>query len=236
MFATPDLIEQLTGYHYKCKQVEALRRMGIEHRVRADGFPLVSTAHLEKVFGGSSESSHPTQELDCFMSLEPRGRFDCTRMLQAYANLKIITGLRQQDMLCMKVTDFTEEGIIVDTQKTGKGIVIEWTDALRDAVSCALSVRLVDITPFVFCNRFGKSYYSHEKADHASGFKSMFKRYINRVIKETELEIPFTEHDLRAKTASDLEDLEHAQKLLAHTDAKMTKRYIRKRQKVRPAR
>lgn len=62
MFLTPKDIEILTGYQYKAKQVKALRGMGIEHRVRADGFPLVSTSHIENVFGGSAESKQSKQE------------------------------------------------------------------------------------------------------------------------------------------------------------------------------
>ena len=45
----------------------------------------------------------------------------------------------------------------------------------------------------------------------------------------------FTEHDLRAKCASDAESLEHAQQLLAHAEAATTKRIYRRRgELVRP--
>lgn len=41
-------------------------------------------------------------------------------------------------------------------------------------------------------------------------------------------------HDLRAKTASDMDSEKDAQELLAHDNLSMTKAYIRKPKKVRP--
>ena len=58
-----------------------------------------------------------------------------------------------------------------------------------------------------------------------------------KVIKETGVTERFTEHDLRAKCASDAESLERARELLAHTDAQTTRRiYRRKGERVTPAR
>ena len=175
-------------------------------------------------------------ELDCFLSLKEKRKKDPTKMIQAYTNLKILTGLRKQDLLSMKVSQFTEVGIEVDLIKTGDEITIDWTPNLRAAVDYALSVRPFDIVPHVFCNRDGRSYYNSDKAYACSGFDSIWGRYMDRVIEDTDLEERFTEHDLRAKTASDLEDIAHAQKLLAHSSVEMTRKYIRKRQRVRPAR
>jgi integrase len=60
---------------------------------------------------------------------------------------------------------------------------------------------------------------------------------MDRVLDETKVKERFTEHDIRAKAASDAETLEHAQKLLAHADSKITDRvYRRKPEKVRPLR
>jgi len=45
----------------------------------------------------------------------------------------------------------------------------------------------------------------------------------------------FTEHDLRAKVASDAKSLEHARALLSHADSRTTDRiYRRKAEKVQP--
>lgn len=42
----------LTGKRRKSSQVRALLILGIEHKVRADGLPIVLRAHLERVLGG----------------------------------------------------------------------------------------------------------------------------------------------------------------------------------------
>ena len=58
-----------------------------------------------------------------------------------------------------------------------------------------------------------------------------------RVLDETKVNERFTEHDLRAKCASDGVTLEHVQELLAHADSKITKNvYRRKPDKIRPLR
>ena len=56
-------------------------------------------------------------------------------------------------------------------------------------------------------------------------------------MEETKVEERFTEHDLRAKCASDAETLEHARQLLSHADGKITERvYRRKPEFVKPLR
>ena len=68
----------------------------------------------------------------------------------------------------------------------------------------------------------------------ANGFDSIWRRFINKALRETKLEDRFTEHDLRAKVASDIE-LEHAKLLLGHTNTDITNKvYRRKTQKVKP--
>jgi integrase len=49
-------------------------------------------------------------------------------------------------------------------------------------------------------------------------------RFAQRVLAETEVKERFTEHDLRAKCASDADSLEHARALLSHADSKITER------------
>ncbi len=52
-----ELIE-LTGKKAKPAQVQALRYIGLEFRLRPDGSPIVLKSHVEKVFGGSQESKN----------------------------------------------------------------------------------------------------------------------------------------------------------------------------------
>jgi integrase len=63
----------------------------------------------------------------------------------------------------------------------------------------------------------------------------MWGRFMDRVLKETKVTDRFTEHDLRAKCASDADSLEHARALLSHADARTTEAiYRRKPERVKP--
>ncbi|MFT7459690.1 MAG: integrase, partial [Planctomycetota bacterium] len=68
----------------------------------------------------------------------------------------------------------------------------------------------------------------------ADGFDSIWQRFMKKALEKTELKERFTEHDLRAKVASDTES-EHARQLLGHTTAEITERiYRRKANLVKP--
>ena len=179
-------------------------------------------------------------ELNEFLSVEPKHKKDPAITIQAYVNVKIITGLRKSDLLQIQVSGLKQDGIHITPYKgrdrNGKKIIIRWTDDLRKAVDYALSVRFVDISPYLFCTRRGKSYHNAEATDPTSAFDSQWRRYMKRALDDTKLKVKFKEHDLRAKTASDLDDIDKAQKLLGHTSKKTTALYMRKPQYVDPAR
>lgn len=156
--------------------------------------------------------------------------------IQSYIRLKIPTGLRRGDLLRLRMSDMRDDGIHITTGKTGKPVIYEWSDELRAAVRDAQAARPVDIAPFLFCNKRGECYVNDATGD-APGWKSMWQRFMARVLKETKVVEPFTEHDLRGKCASDAGSLEHARALLAHADARTTNRvYRRKPERVRPLR
>lgn len=155
-----------------------------------------------------------------------------THLMQAYMAFAIVTGLRKQDILCLKVENIKDDGIHVATKKTKKPIVIEWTPALRLVTTQLLDLRPVDISPYLVCTRRGESYYG----ENSSGFDSIWKRFMSRALKETKLKEKFTLHDLRAKCASDIKDEADAQKLLAHSSITTTRIYRRKPERVKPSR
>jgi integrase len=63
----------------------------------------------------------------------------------------------------------------------------------------------------------------------------MWQNFMKRVMSETEVKSHFTQHDLRAKCASDAETLDHARALLSHADIRTTERlYRRKPERVKP--
>lgn len=159
-------------------------------------------------------------------------------MIRAYMRIKLLTGLRRGDLLRLIMADLQDDGIHVTPRKTaastGKRLIIEWSLDLRAAVDAAKAARPV-LSPYLFCNRRGECYVNND--GFANGWDSMWKRFMDRVLAETKLEEKFTEHDLRAKCASDAESLEHARALLAHADGRTTERvYRRKPERVKPLR
>jgi integrase len=173
------------------------------------------------------------------LGLPPVRKSGSVLAIQAYIRLKLITGLRRGDLLRLRITDCDSDGIHVQPNKTrkatGKSIIYNWSDNLREAFDMAKAARPVDISPWLFCNSQGKSYICENTGD-ASGWNSMWGRFFDRVLVETKVTERFTEHDLRAKCASDAETLEHARQLLAHADSKITQRvYRRKPERVKPA-
>jgi integrase len=55
-------------------------------------------------------------------------------------HLAVLTGLRPGDLLSLTRANQTDDGIEILTSKTGKRLLIEWSDALRSAVSRAESL------------------------------------------------------------------------------------------------
>jgi integrase len=159
--------------------------------------------------------------------------------IQAYMRLKLMTGMARGDLLRLTAANLKDDGIHIQRHKTkgktGKRTIYEWTPELRTAVDLARSVRPV-LSPFLFTPRGGKGYIDEETGD-AHGWDSMWQRFMDRVLTETKVIIKerFTEHDLRAKCASDAATLEQARALLAHADARTTDRiYRRKPERVKP--
>lgn len=172
------------------------------------------------------------------LSLSSRRKRGSVIAIQAYIRIKLVTGLRRSDLLRLRVQDLREDGIHVQPHKTanttGKRLIIEWTPDLHKAVDEAKAARPVDISPWLFCNRRGQCYINEAKGT-ANGWDSMWQRFMERVLSDTKVTERFTEHDLRAKCASDADSLEHAQQLLAHADARLTARvYRRKPERVKP--
>ena len=154
-------------------------------------------------------------------------------MLQAYLRIKLLTGLRRGDLLRLQLRNIRDDGIHVTTRKTGRPIIYEWSDELRRAVDLARGARRKVYGLFLFATRDGQPYIRPDGS--ANGWDSLWQRFIRRVLDKTEVQERFTEHDLRAKCASDAESLERACELLAHADTGTTRRFYRRRpERIRP--
>jgi integrase len=153
------------------------------------------------------------------LSLKPKRKRGGVRMVQAYIRLKWLTGMRRGDMLRLQPSrDFQHDGIHVQPNKTantsGKRTIYAWSDELRAVVAEALAARPGDISPELFCNRKGECYLD-EEIGRASGFETVWGDFMNRVMAETKITHRFHGYDIRAKTASDADDAEHARTAVA---------------------
>lgn len=61
--------------------------------------------------------------------------------IAAYLDFKLLTGLRKGDILQLRMSDLKEHGIHAHISKTDRDMVIEWTEALRDAVSAIRALK-----------------------------------------------------------------------------------------------
>lgn len=175
-------------------------------------------------------------EVTEMLSLASNRSSGSVSLIQAYIRLKLLTGMAQGDILRLTEDNLKEDGIHVLRHKTkAKRTIYQWTPELRQAIDMLKKFRPVQ-SHNLLCTREGYSYIDTETGK-ASGWKSMWQRFVKRVLKETKVKQPFTEHDLRAKVASDAKSLDHARSLLSHADSSTTNRiYRRKAEVVKPLR
>jgi len=168
------------------------------------------------------------------LSIESRRKAGSVLAAQAYIRLKLLTGIRRGDMLRLTMSNLREDGIYVEPGKTegstGKRMIIQWSEELRAAGGMAKAARPVQLSPYLFCNMKGECYFKEN--GRAGGWETLWRNFMARVMEETKVKDHFTEHDLRAKCASDAATLEHARSLLAHADSKLTDRVYRRRPEV----
>jgi len=155
--------------------------------------------------------------------------------IATYMEFKLLTGLRKKDILAIKREHLTEQGIEVVTSKTGKPIIIAWSEALTEVVERAKRLRCKNqntlrFSQHLFCTRKGTAY-------TPDGFSTNWQRQMNKALELGVLKDRFTEHDIRAKAGSDSKTLSDASALLGHESTKTTQRsYRRKVTVIKPLR
>lgn len=169
------------------------------------------------------------------LALESRRKKGSVLAIQAYIRIKLMTGMARSDLLRLRADEhLKDDGIHIQRHKTsestGKRTTYAWIPELRAAVEQAKAVRPV-LSPFLFCNRYGQGYIN-EDTGKANGWDSMWQRFMERILSESKVTQSFTEHDLRAKCASDATTLDHARALLSHADARTTKAFYRRKPEV----
>ena len=148
--------------------------------------------------------------------------------LRTYIDLKLLLGLRKQDMLGLTHEMLTPEYLdttILKTKNSGvKRLRIARTAELNEVLA-----RLKTSSANFFQTTSGTEYTS-------AGFDSTWKRVMVKYVSSGGLR--FHEHDLRGKVATDMGDAQAAKALLGHKKIAMTEQYIKARQTdvVQPAR
>jgi integrase len=140
-----------------------------------------------------------------------------------YIALKVWTGRRKAELLRIKRSDLTEDGIrFTDAKNKDRSFIIAWEPETRAIVKEILRLPGHIKGMHLFSTREGKPYIN-EQGD-TSGFNSIWQRYRNAAFEQGKISVKFTEHDMRKVRASQLKP-EQAQELLQHTNPKMTDRY-----------
>jgi len=202
---------------------EFLKRSGTVQANRDKS--LLSAAFSAARNWGWYEGIDPTKGLQYRNTESPRQRYVtdselsklilcASPQLSCIIRLAYLTGLRQGDILKIRLSELTDDGIFVHQGKTGKNHIIEWSGELRAVVAEARSLRRRIGSMWLFAGRDGQPY-------TGDGFRAMWRRVKLRA------KLPdVTFHDLRRKAGSDVDE-EHARELLDHSDARTTRRHYR---------
>jgi integrase len=154
------------------------------------------------------------------------GRGLASERLRVAIDLAYLTGLRQGDVLGLTRANLSDEGIEVTAGKTGKAMIVTWTDDLREVVKRAKALPPQLPGQYLVRTRTGAPYTS-------SGFASLWQALMRRY-KAAGGEV-FQFKDIRAKTASDSGSLTEASERLQHSTTAITsQRYMRRAARIKP--
>lgn len=140
-------------------------------------------------------------------------------LIKLWIQFKWQTGLRQGDMLAIRLADISQAGIRVKANKNAKSGLIEWTDELRATVDAITSLNKVQGMT-LFCNRSGQPL-------NKRVIQVRFKKAVQAAMAAGELEEPFTENDIRSRFATDSEEQGlNASDQLLHKSATAKRHYV----------
>ncbi|KXS55164.1 MAG: Phage integrase family protein [Marinobacter sp. T13-3] len=158
-------------------------------------------------------------ELDEFLK-------EATPFIKAWVDVKLMTGLRQGDLLALPLNALREDGIAIKSRKTGRKGFIPWSPALRKAINELKACNPKQGMTLV-CDRSGKPL-------SESAFQNRWRAVMNDALEKAELSERFTEHDLRAKHATDVDEAGgDATANLLHDDKRTTEAYLRSKKAIK---
>lgn len=198
--------------------------------------------HARRIGAFDKAADDPTKGLEYRNPEHPRQRYvtdaeqarlwaAASPKLRTIAHFIALTGMRQGDALRVKLTDMDEEGIHYQQGKTGKRLVVLWSDELTAVVEDARKL----------WRRFGREYLfeSRPRGLHAKRLPGPYTpsglRALWRAVRMKAGLADVCLHDLRRKAGSDVATEQDAQRLLGHADGKVTRRHYRaKPERVKP--
>lgn len=170
---------------------------------------------------------------------KPRDRYVTDDELQALIDaspaplacmirIAYLTGMRQGDLLALRLDSITSEGIVYRPEKNKKSArltTIAWTKDLRQAVDDALALWRHPGRQWLFESRPRGRHADRGWGPYTtSGLQSLW-----RVAREKAGLKDITLHDIRGKAGSDMESDDQAQALLTHADSGITRRHYRRK-------
>lgn len=209
----------------------ALRREHVYEYVRRRGNvsgnrerALLSAVYTWALNAGIYAGANPAAGLRYRNPERPRQRYITDVELQTlidhawprwkpFLRFAYLTGLREGDLLRLRLSDRQQDGILVDTGKTGRRVLIGWSPELR-TLWASMKKDRIGTAPLLI-NRDGEAYTS-------SGFRASWRKLKLRAGLP---DVHF--HDIRKKTGSDADSLAHAAQLLAHEDEGTTRKHYR---------
>jgi integrase len=227
-------------YEYKNRtgQTESKKKANLDLEVLSHMFT--------KAIEWGARNDHPmTNKKVVKFSLQPRKRYVTDEELMSFAStlplkwrlyvsLKVWTGRRKGELLRVRLSDLTEEGIRFHNNKQPYDrFIVEWTPETRRIVQSISNLKRPIASMYLFATRDGQPYIKPDGS--TSGFDSIWQRYMRGALRDGIIAERFTEHDLRAKRASEM-SLEDAQILLRHTNPDTTRRHYRALEEVIRAR
>lgn len=152
-------------------------------------------------------------------------------MLKSYIEFKLMTGMRQGDILNLRITDIVEDGVSYIPSKTRARApqrrLFTWTPELREVVGELRARRPKNASSaYLFAPRTGCKY-------SGDGFRAIWQRTMRKALAGGLTE-RFTEHDLRAVVATDAEEMgRDSRQLTGHTTEQAHAVYLRSRRTIR---
>lgn len=185
------LLTQVLNYAVRRRLIDANPALGIEK-------------HIEK----SRDRLLTPEEFQRIRKVAPA-------RLQSVMDLLYLTGQRVNDVLRIKRSDLTAEGIQFQQQKTGKKILVRWTPELRTAVETAKGLSEIPAIT-LFQSRYRK----------APDYRSIVLQWNTACTAAGVLDAQL--RDLRAMSLTDAEsEGKNPTALAGHSSPAMTNRYLR---------